>query len=363
MSLNHKTCSSDTSGKIVLGYGVTAAPGLATGELVFTAHDAQLWAQHGKSVILARTTMSMDDLDGMKASVGVLTMYGGPSSHGSFHTRNLEIPTIVGANRSGMSINEVNEILICHNQLQARKGDLVTLDGATGQIYFGNVDTMEASESEQFKKLLSWSNKYKKINICCSASNISTAKCGLDNGADGVGLYSLDDFFKREDVADSMRLLVLAKTPADVTKHGMTLENLISVEFTKLFALVQSKQLCIKLLGPNICNLLCLTESSISKFGVRCNLSPEELSFAHKQLRCMCGVRQCCGPAMASCCCDDLKVSDDWLEVMKSKGGDISEVVMPLSGCQCVGCNVYLSFPTIIGTIISGLLGLINLFL
>ena len=344
LSFNFRTTVIPTEPNNICGFGVTAAAGFATGEIVFNSFDAQVLAQQGRSVILVKNDMSVDDFDGMIVSVGVLTMNGGTTSYASNHTRSLEVPTIVGASRSGMTVDTKKEILYTRNKTELKKGEVMTLDGASGMIFLGSVQTIDADKNDDYQLLLSWADKYKKMGVFATASNLADIKTSICKGTDGIGVYVMEDMFKKEVLADALRLIVIADSVEDKLKYRLQLEALIKTEFMMIFELIGEMSFCLQLLGSSVCSLIIMNETACSSFMTRNTLNQIEISNVLARLHCLCDTSGC------NSTCTGLR------DAQRSISGNICEVSS--SRCSCYGCNIFDAEPDINKGILIGVFGI-----
>ncbi|PCD77084.1 putative PEP-binding protein [Pseudothioclava arenosa] len=232
----------------VLARGIAASPGAATGKLVFSAAAAQAAAARDERCILVRRETSPEDIRGMHASVAVLTERGGITSHAAVIARGLGLPCIVGC--SEIQVNSRDRSLTGPKGRVFREGDLVTLDGSSGEVLVGEAAMLEPALDEGFQTLLHWADTVRDIGIRANADTPDDARTARMFEADGIGLCRTEHMFFDEDRLTVMREMIFADTPND---RRVALERLLPMQredFKALFDIMAGQPVCIRLFDP-----------------------------------------------------------------------------------------------------------------
>ena len=197
----------DSVSKKLFEKGLNASPGAAVGEIVFDPEKAEIEAARGKKVILVRDETSPEDISGMFTSVGILTTKGGMTSHAAVVARGMGKPCIVGAENLKIDKGERN---ISNGQITIEEGDLISLDGSTGEIFLGEVELESAKLTDEFNTLMAWCDDFKKLSIRANAETINDTAKSLEFGADGIGLCRTEHMFFEGERILPMREMILA---------------------------------------------------------------------------------------------------------------------------------------------------------
>ncbi len=232
----------------VLASGVAASPGAATGRLKFSSAAAQAAAAQGEPVILVRRETSPEDIRGMHAAQGVLTMRGGMTSHAAMVARGLGLPGVVGA--SSIHYNRKDRTITVPDGRVYSEGDLITIDGTTGSVLAGEVALLEPAFNDSFQTLLGWADEARDIAVRANADTVEEAQMALAFAAEGIGLCRTEHMFFEENRLTVMREMIFAET-AD--GRAAAVERLVPMQlsdFTRLFKLLAGKPVCIRLFDP-----------------------------------------------------------------------------------------------------------------
>ena len=232
----------------VLGRGVAASPGAATGRIVFSATAAQASAARDEPCILVRRETSPEDIRGMQAAVGVLTERGGMTSHAAVIGRGMGIPCVVGAARMGFHIRKKK--LVAEDGREFREGDLITIDGAAGQVLEGSPPMLEAALDEAFTTLMQWADELRDIDIRANADTPQDANTARNFKADGIGLCRTEHMFFETDRMIVMREMIFANTAEDRRAALELLLPMQRADFIELFRIMQGLPVCIRLFDP-----------------------------------------------------------------------------------------------------------------
>ena len=231
----------------ILGTGLPASPGAASGKLVFTAEVAEEWAQRGEAVILARVETSPEDIGGMHAAKGILTTRGGMTSHAAVVARGMGKPCVSGA--GGISVDIKGKTLSALGVV-LNEGDMVTLDGSTGELMRGLVPTVEPELSGDFAKLMGWVDAIKRLGVRANAETPHDAQVARSFGAEGIGLARTEHMFFDPERIIHMREMILA---ADEATRRTALDKLLPYQrqdFVQLFEIMDGLPVTVRLLDP-----------------------------------------------------------------------------------------------------------------
>jgi pyruvate,orthophosphate dikinase len=231
----------------VLASGLPASPGAASGEIVFDAGEAERLAGDGKDVILVRIETSPEDIHGMHAARGILTARGGMTSHAAVVARGMGRPCVSGA--GGLRIDYSKQTVVAAGQT-LKKGDVITIDGSTGQVMKGKVTTIPAELSGEFATLMSWADGFRRMKVRANAETPSDAKHARDFGAEGIGLCRTEHMFFDEQRISDVRQMILADTRGG---RDIALAKLLPYQrndFVELFRIMAGLPVTIRLLDP-----------------------------------------------------------------------------------------------------------------
>ena len=232
----------------VIGFGIAASPGAATGKIVFSATEAQAYASRGEPCILTRRETSPEDIRGMQAAAAVLTERGGVTSHAAVIGRGMGLPCVVGA--SSLKFNLLRKQLTTADGRVFNEGDQITVDGSSGEVMAGGVAMQEAALDETFTRLMSWAEEAADIGIRANADTPADAQTARNFNAHGIGLCRTEHMFFDSDRLTVMREMIFAETGED---RRAVLERLLPMQrddFTQLFRIMQGQPVCIRLFDP-----------------------------------------------------------------------------------------------------------------
>ncbi|EPE99486.1 pyruvate, phosphate dikinase [Rhizobium grahamii] len=258
--LLHPTIDPRVSREII-GTGLPASPGAATGEIVFTAEEAVIASEEGRKVILLRVETSPEDIHGMHAAEGILTTRGGMTSHAAVVARGMGIPCVVGA--GSMRIDARNERLIGVG-VTLKKGDVITIDGSAGQVLKGDVQMIQPELSGDFGRIMQWADRARRMTVRTNADTPADARAARSFGAEGIGLCRTEHMFFEGDRIHLMREMILAE---DETGRRAALDSLLPVQrhdFTSLFNVMHGLPVTIRLLDPPLHEFLPKTDEEIA---------------------------------------------------------------------------------------------------
>ncbi|SPF78452.1 pyruvate, phosphate dikinase [Pseudoprimorskyibacter insulae] len=238
----------DDADRDVLGAGIAASPGAATGRIVFTAADAQASAARGEACILVRRETAPEDIRGMHAASAILTERGGMTSHAAVIGRGMGLPCIVGAAR--MKFHVQRKKLISEDGRSLSEGDIITIDGTSGQILAGAPKMVEAAQDDVFRTLMSWADAERDIGVRANADTPADAQTARNFDAQGIGLCRTEHMFFEEDRLTPMREMIFANSAQDRKATLALILPMQRADFTELFRIMQGQPVCIRLFDP-----------------------------------------------------------------------------------------------------------------
>lgn len=267
----------------VIAKGLPASPGAASGEVVFTAERAVELAEQTKKVILVRAETSPEDLAGMNAAMGILTARGGMTSHAAVVARGMGKCCVSGC-ESIIVDESAKQIKV--GDLMVGEGDIITLDGSTGEVFLGKVPTEEAGLSGDFATLMTWADKYRKMGVRTNADTPKDAQVARDFGAQGIGLCRTEHMFFEEDRIFAVRQMIVAET---LEQRLVALEKIFPMQkndFKQLFEIMKGLPVKIRLLDPPLHEFLPTKQEDIEaiskEIGVSANVLAEKISQLHE---------------------------------------------------------------------------------
>ena len=278
--LLHPMLDPDADREIV-GRGLPASPGAATGAIVFTAEDAEAWKADGKSVILVRMETSPEDIGGMHAAEGILTTRGGMTSHAAVVARGMGRPCVSGAGE--MRVDAANKTLTCMERTYT-EGEIITLDGTTGQIMDGEVDMILPELTGDFGKLMAWVDEYRTMGVRANAETPADAETARTFGAEGIGLSRTEHMFFEPARIVHMREMILA---SGEDARRTALAKLLPYQrddFENLFRIMEGLPITIRLLDPPLNEFLPHTDEELAEVAKSAGVSLKEIKSRKNQL-------------------------------------------------------------------------------
>lgn len=244
--LLHPTLDPDAARKVV-GMGLPASPGAASGQIVFSAEVAEEWAGKGRKVVLVRIETSPEDIAGMHAAQGILTSRGGMTSHAAVVARGMGTPCVCGA--GAIKIDYANKTMMSGG-VTLNEGDVITLDGATGEVMLGEVATLKPDLSGDFSQLMEWADVLRRLKIRTNAETPEEAETARGFGAEGIGLCRTEHMFFDPERIISMREMILAETEKGRRTALAKLLPYQRQDFIDLFRIMKGLPVTIRLLDP-----------------------------------------------------------------------------------------------------------------
>ena len=243
---------------------LAASPGAACGKIVFSAEDAKAWAGRGEKVVLVRLETSPEDIEGMKAAQGILTVRGGMTSHAAVVARGMGTCCVSGC--SEIAMDEENKKFVLAGK-EYHEGDWLSLDGSTGRIYDGIIPTVDATIAGEFGRIMGWADKYRRLKVRTNADTPSDAKKARELGAEGIGLCRTEHMFFEGDRIEAFREMICADT---VEEREAALEKILPVQqgdFEKLYEALEGNPVCIRFLDPPLHEFVPTEEEDIKKLA------------------------------------------------------------------------------------------------
>ena len=227
--------------------GLPASPGAATGRVVFSADDAEVWAKKGEKVILVRIETSPEDIGGMHVAEGILTTRGGMTSHAAVVARGMGKCCVAGC---GDLQVDYHQKLFRVREVTIKEGDFISLDGSVGEVYLGSVKTVPPSLSGEFGKLMKWADQVRKLRVRTNADTPKDAQVAVGFGAEGIGLCRTEHMFFEGDRIIAMREMILADTKEERERALLKLLPMQRNDFYGIFEVMGSRPVTIRLLDP-----------------------------------------------------------------------------------------------------------------
>jgi len=264
-TLLHPTFDTEAVKKATpIGKGLAASPGAASGQIVFTAEDAKTWADAGKKVVLVRLETSPEDIEGMKASQGILTVRGGMTSHAAVVARGMGTCCVSGL--SEIIMDEENKKFELGGKT-FHEGDVISFDGTTGNVYDGAIPTQEAQIAGEFGRIMGWADKYRRLKVRTNADTPEDARKARELGAEGIGLCRTEHMFFEGDRIDAFREMICSDT---VEEREKALDKILPVQqgdFEKLYEALEGNPVTIRFLDPPLHEFVPTEESEIEKLA------------------------------------------------------------------------------------------------
>ncbi|TRL39419.1 pyruvate, phosphate dikinase [Rhizobium straminoryzae] len=261
--------------RTVLGSGLPASPGAASGEIVFTAEDAVAAEAEGRKVVLVRSETSPEDIHGMHVAEAILTTRGGMTSHAAVVARGMGIPCVVGA--GGLRVDMRNEQLVGPG-FTLKRGEVVTVDGSSGHLLKGEVPMIQPELSGDFGRLMDWADKARRMAVRTNADTPADARAARAFGAEGIGLCRTEHMFFEGGRIHVMREMILAE---DEAGRRAALDKLLPMQrsdFTELFTIMSGLPVTIRLLDPPLHEFLPKSQEEILEVAAAMEMEPAQLA-------------------------------------------------------------------------------------
>ena len=253
---------------------LAASPGAACGKIVFTAEDAKAWNERGEKVVLVRLETSPEDIEGMKASQGILTVRGGMTSHAAVVARGMGTCCVSGC--SDIAMDEENKKFVLAGKTYV-EGDYISIDGSTGNIYDGIIPTVEASISGTFGRIMGWADKYRVLKVRTNADTPEDAKRARELGAEGIGLCRTEHMFFGGNRIDAFREMICSDT---VEEREAALAKILPMQqsdFEELYEALEGNPVTIRFLDPPLHEFVPTDEADIEALAATQGKSVEDI--------------------------------------------------------------------------------------
>ena len=257
-----------------MGKGLGASPGAACGKVVFTAEDAEVWNERGEKVILVRLETSPEDITGMKAAQGILTVRGGMTSHAAVVARGMGTCCVSGC--GDINMDEENKKFTLAGK-EFHEGDYISIDGSTGNIYDGIIETADAQIAGEFGRIMAWADEFRKLKVRTNADTPADAKKARELGAEGIGLCRTEHMFFEEDRIAAFREMICSDT---VEEREAALEKILPYQqgdFEALYEALEGCPVTIRFLDPPLHEFVPTEEADIEKLAKAQGKSVEEI--------------------------------------------------------------------------------------
>ncbi len=243
---------------------LAASPGAACGKIVFTAEDAKVWAARGEKVVLVRLETSPEDIEGMKASQGILTVRGGMTSHAAVVARGMGTCCVSGC--KDIDMDEENKQFVLAGKT-FHEGDVISIDGSTGCIYDGAIPTVDATIGGEFGRVMAWADKYRRLRVRTNADTPRDAKKARELGAEGIGLCRTEHMFFDADRIPAIREMICSDTVEQRVKALAKLEPMQQGDFEALYEAMEGNPVTIRYIDPPLHEFVPTEEADIEKLA------------------------------------------------------------------------------------------------
>jgi len=318
----------------LIAQGLPASPGAGVGQVVFDADTAVEWKETGKKVILVRAETSPEDIAGMNAAEGILTARGGMTSHAAVVARGMGKCCVSGCET--ISVSEIEKKFKV-GDLIISEGDIITLDGSTGEVFLGEIPTINPKLSGYFGTIMDWSDKYRYLGVRTNADTPHDAQAARNFGAEGIGLCRTEHMFFESDRIFAVRQMIVSETPEQRQAALAKIFPMQKNDFKELFQIMRGLPVKIRLLDPPLHEFLPKTKEDIEALAREMGLSVEKLTekveYLH-ELNPMMGHRGCrLGITFPEIFEMQVKaIAEAACELIKSGDSIVPEIMIPLVG-------------------------------
>ena len=248
----------------VIGKALPASPGAACGKIVFSAEDAKAWKERGEKVVLVRLETSPEDIEGMKASQGILTVRGGMTSHAAVVARGMGKCCVSGCGE--IKMDEENKQFELAGKVY-HEGDWLSIDGSTGNIYDGAVPTVDASIGGEFGRVMGWADKYRRLGVRTNADNPHDTAQAVKFGAEGIGLCRTEHMFFEADRIPAIREMICSDTVEQREKALAKLEPMQQGDFEAMYIALEGRPMTVRFLDPPLHEFVPTEEADIAQLA------------------------------------------------------------------------------------------------
>ncbi len=257
-----------------MGRGLGASPGAACGQVVFSAEDAEAWKNAGKKVVLVRLETSPEDITGMKAAQGILTVRGGMTSHAAVVARGMGKCCVSGC--GDIAMDEENKKFTLAGKTYV-EGDYISIDGSTGNIYDGIIPTVDAEISGNFGTIMGWADEFRTLKVRTNADTPTDAKKARELGAEGIGLCRTEHMFFEADRIAAFREMICSDTAEEREVALAKILPYQQADFEKLYEALEGNPVCIRFLDPPLHEFVPTTEDDIALLAKAQGKSVEDI--------------------------------------------------------------------------------------
>ena len=318
-----------------IGKGLGASPGAACGEIVFTAEDAEKWKAKKKKCILVRLETSPEDITGMKAAQGILTVRGGMTSHAAVVARGMGSCCVSGC--GDIKMDEANKKFELGGKV-FKEGDVISIDGTTGNIYYGEIKTVDATIAGEFGRVMAWADKYRKLGVRTNADTPRDTMKAVELGAEGIGLCRTEHMFFDEERIFNLRRMILSETVEDREKYLNLLIPYQKSDFKAMYKALAGKPMTVRYIDPPLHEFAPKTEKEMKDLAEAMGMTLEHIKEVCDELHefnPMMGHRGCrlavTYPEIAKM--QTRALMEAAIEVSEEEGYDIvPEIMIPLVG-------------------------------
>ena len=258
----------------VIGKALPASPGAACGKIVFSAEDAKAWKERGEKVVLVRLETSPEDIEGMKASQGILTVRGGMTSHAAVVARGMGKCCVSGC--GDIKMDEENKQFELAGKVY-HEGEWLSIDGSTGNIYDGAVPTVDASIGGEFGRVMAWADKYRRLGVRTNADNPHDTEQAVKFGAEGIGLCRTEHMFFLPDRIPAIREMICSDTVEQREKALAKLEPMQQGDFEAMYIALEGRPMTVRFLDPPLHEFVPTDEADIAQLAKDMGKSVEEI--------------------------------------------------------------------------------------
>ena len=257
-----------------IGAGLGASPGAACGKVVFTAEDAVKWADKGEKVILVRLETSPEDITGMKAAQGILTVRGGMTSHAAVVARGMGECCVSGC--GDIIMDEANKKFTLAGKTY-HEGDIISIDGTTGNIYDGVIPTVDATIAGEFGRVMEWADKFRKLGVRTNADTPTDTAKAIELGAEGIGLCRTEHMFFDDERIFNLRKMILSETVEDRVKYLDLLIPYQKGDFKAMYKELKVLPMTVRYLDPPLHEFIPKTDSEMKELAEAMNITVEHI--------------------------------------------------------------------------------------
>ncbi len=257
-----------------IGKGLGASPGAACGEIVFTAEDAEKWKAKKKKCVLVRLETSPEDITGMKAAQGILTVRGGMTSHAAVVARGMGSCCVSGC--GDIKMDEANKKFELGGKV-FKEGDVISIDGTTGNIYDGEIKTVDATIAGEFGRVMAWADKYRKLGVRTNADTPKDTMKAVELGAEGIGLCRTEHMFFDEERIFNLRRMILSETVEDREKYLNLLIPYQKSDFKAMYKALAGRPMTVRYIDPPLHEFAPKTEKEMKDLAEAMGMTLEHI--------------------------------------------------------------------------------------